>query len=476
LGKANRERRRAKLKDRERERKRRQNRADRPYSGDPYGRGWPGSQHQGQASRPSPADTAGILVGEAVSALADDDRDAFAKYVAGLAAPPGGGVATDWPRIVGRAIWTVAEQVVVTGWRRGWQPTELVRQLDRSFGAWHARLATDLVAGEMRRYAAATVDERWAAQLAALGAQAWWGRDDEHLERWREREGLDQAAAVGFALETVYTIARLPELSLLLPLPGTATRSAQAARAAGRTVDQRMLERVRALLAKAESTEFPEEAEALTARAQELMARHSIDEALVAAAAAARQSGRAGPGTEASGRRLFVDSPYEAAKAILLDVIAKANRCRAVWHKQLGLSSVVGFPSDLDAVELLFTSLLVQATTAMLAAGARQDAVGRSRTRSFRQSFLAAYAQRIGERLAEAAGEAERQAAAESPGANLLPVLAARYRMVDEAFEAMFPSSEMFSLGSVSNSEGWYAGRAAADLATLRRRREVTAA
>lgn len=474
MGKANRERRRAKLKDRERERKRRQHRADRPYSGDPHGRGWPGSQQQGQTSRSSPAETAGILVGEAVSVLADDDRDAFAKYVAGLAAP-GGGIATEWPRIVGRAIWTVAEQVVVTGWRRGWQPAELVRQVDRSFGARHARLATDLVAGEMRRYAAATVDERWAAQLAALGAQAWWGRDDEHLERWREREGLDWAAAVSCALETVYTIARLPELSLLLPLPGTATRSAQAARAAGRTVDQRMLERVRALLAKAESTEFPEEAEALTARAQGLMARHSIDEALVAVAAA-RQSGKARPGTEASGRRLFVDSPYEAAKAILLDVIAKANRCRAVWHKQLGLSSVVGFPSDLNAVELLFTSLLVQATTAMLAAGARQDAAGRSRTRSFRQSFLAAYAQRIGERLAEAAGEAERQAAAESPGANLLPVLAARYRVVDEAFEAMFSSSEMFSPGSVSNSEGWYAGRAAADLATLRLHGEVTAA
>jgi Protein of unknown function (DUF2786) len=475
LGKANRERRRAKLKDRERERKRRQHRRDRPYSGDPHEGGWPSSQYQGQAWRPSPAETAGILVGEAVGALDDDDPDAFAKYVARLATPPGGAVGTDWPRIVGRAIWTIAEQVVVTGWRRGWQPAELVRQADRSFGARHTRMATDLVAGEMRRYAAAAVDERWAEQLAALGAQAWWGRDDEHLERWREREGLDRAVAIGCALETVYTIARLPELSPLLPLPGTATRTAQASRAVGRTVDQRMLERVRALLAKAESTEFPEEAEALTARAQGLMARHSIDEALLAATVA-RQSGKAGPGSEASGCRLFVDSPYEAAKAILLDVIAKANRCRAVWHKQLGLSSVVGFPSDLNAVELLFTSLLVQATTTMLAAGARQDAAGRSRTRSFRQSFLAAYAQRIGERLAEASGEAERQAVAESPGANLLPVLAARHRVVDEAFEAMFPGSEMFSLGSVSNSEGWYAGRAAADLATLQRHREVTAA
>ena len=55
-------------------------------------------------------------------------------------------------------------------------------------------------------------------------------------------------------------------------------------------------------------------------------------------------------------------------------------------------------------------------------------------------------------------------------------MLAACYRVVDEAFEAMFSSSEMFSVGSVSNSEGWYASRAAADLPTLRRHGEVTAA
>jgi hypothetical protein len=45
-----------------------------------------------------------------------------------------------------------------------------------------------------------------------------------------------------------------------------------------------------------------------------------------------------------------------------------------------------------------------------------------------------AYAQRIGERLSEATGAAERQAAAETPGGNLLPVLAARHRVVDESF------------------------------------------
>src|SRR5262249_11766348 len=123
------------------------------------------------------------------------------------------------------------------------------------------------------------------------------------------------------------------------------------------TADPRILDKVRALLAKAESTGFAEEAEALTAKAQQLMARHSIDEALLAAREGARD--------EPAGCRVGIDSPYELAKASLLDVVAGANRCRSVWAKSLGFATVIGFQPDLDAVELLYTSLLVQATSAM---------------------------------------------------------------------------------------------------------------
>lgn len=58
---------------------------------------------------------------------------------------------------------------------------------------------------------------------------------------------------------------------------------------------------MRALLAKAESTEFPQEAEALTARAQEMMARHSIDLALLEQDPEEPEA--------AAARRLPVDSP-----------------------------------------------------------------------------------------------------------------------------------------------------------------------
>jgi len=492
VGKANRNRRRAKLKDRERERKRRDHDRERARgrSGDQARA--EGPEQTGEGWRPSPAEAAEFLVGTALHAQVDGDKQGFLWCVAQLAGeagmtasgmPSGGSTVLagraamtagvpGWQRSVDRKLREILQQTVTQDWHRGWQPAELVRHVERQFGPRHARLATDAVAAEMRGYPAVTIDDRWAAQLAALGAEPWWDRDDGHLTQWGARERISRVAVVTCALQTLFALAVVPEMSRLYPLPGSARRGTLAAgRTPGRPVDQRMLDRVRALLAKAESTEFPEEAEALTSRAQELMARHSIDDALLAAAA--ESSGRAGPG-EAAGRRLFVDSPYEAAKAVLLDVIATANRCRSIWIKNLGLCTVVGFPADLDAVELLFTSLLVQATTAMVAAGSRQDAWGRSRTRSFRQSFLAAYAQRIGERLSEAAGAAERQVAADTPGVNLLPVLAARHRVVDESFEAMFPDLTKFSAGSVNDREGWITGRAAADVANLQGRRAVT--
>lgn len=136
-----------------------------------------------------------------------------------------------------------------------------------------------------------------------------------------------------------------------------------------------MLGRIRALLAKAEATGYPEEAEALTAKAQELMARHSVDEALLDARAPAKDT----PGA----CRIGVEPPYEQAKAVLLDAVATANHCRAVWNEPFAFSTVVGFEGDLAAVELLYTSLLVQAQSAMATAEAAQRAAGRKRTKTF---------------------------------------------------------------------------------------------
>jgi hypothetical protein len=159
-----------------------------------------------------------------------------------------------------------------------------------------------------------------------------------------------------------------------------------------------------------------------------------------------------------------------------LHAVAQANRCRSVWQKALGISTVIGFPSDLDAVELLFTSLLVQANTAMLREGTKRDAYGRSRTRAFRQSFLVAYALRIGERLSQATVHAEQEAVATSSGQDLLPVLSVRHQAVDDAVDEMFGDGLVYDRATrVSDEEGWYSGLAAADMAALHGREQVTA-
>jgi hypothetical protein len=142
-------------------------------------------------------------------------------------------------------------------------------------------------------------------------------------------------------------------------------------------------------------------------------------------------------------------------------VVSGSNHCRAVFAERLGFVTVVGCETDLNLVELLTTSLLVQANRAMLSAGRSGSMHERSRT--FRHSFLVAYAQRIGERLdgasAVVTAEVEREG-------RLLPVLAANSLEVDELIYRLFPSTVPHAVAA-SNSAGWGAGRAAANMAVL---------
>jgi hypothetical protein len=396
------------------------------------------------------------LVSDALQAQVDGQHDVLARCAAQLAQRPG---KRGWQRAVERELLASLVRAVTAGWRQGWQPAEMVREIGRQFGSRHARMAIDAAAMEMRNYARAAVAERWQAQLVTLGASIWWGSDDRYLEQWRGREQLATEAAVTCALEVLFGLATLPRLGRVCPLPGTARQGAQAA-ADGRT-GQQGLGRARALLARAESPGPPDEAEVLTCLAQELLAARSMQDALLAARAARAAHTR----EAASGRRLLIDGPYELAKAEMLDVLATVNRCRAVWHRNLGLSTVLGFPGDLDAVEVLFGSLLVQASTAMLREGSVRDELGPSRTRAFRQAFLAGYTRRIGERLADTAAAAERQALAAAPDSSLVPVLAARHRMVDEAVGRMFPELARHGLGQARDRQAWLPGPAAAYVA-----------
>ncbi|SOD75687.1 Protein of unknown function [Streptomyces sp. 1222.2] len=351
-------------------------------------------------------------------------------------------------------------EFVAGAWRRGWQPADVVRFVRRELEDEHVTLLARLVVEE---HEDAYGRGRTAGRQPSAGPR-WAAQLDEIRELTTRPTRADRFSYATTALELYRLLLRLPTLeSLDRPQEtGGAQNSPHP--------ESRMLGRIRALLAKAEATGFPEEAEALSAKAQELMARHSIDEALLAA----RAHGANTPGA----CRIGVEPPYETAKAVLLDAVARANRCEAVWNADLGFSTVVGFEADLEAVELLHTSLLVQATTAMTKAEAAQRRSGRKRTKTFRQSFLAAYAHRIGDRLAEVAEAQVAEAEAEGVGAHgtggplqdLLPVLAARDVAVREQVGRMFPDTVTTRVRGVSDLAGWQQGAEAADRAQVRAR------
>jgi hypothetical protein len=236
-------------------------------------------------------------------------------------------------------------------------------------------------------------------------------------------------------------------------------------------LDHRVLDRVRKLLAKAEHPGTPvEEAQAFSAKASALMAAYAIDQALLEAAHPTAMTPIV--------RQLEVDPPYALPRAVLLDRVARAHRVRVVIGPDAGSGrrqcTLVGFPVDLEVVEVLFTSLLLQASTAMLHASADSP-----RPKAFRRAFLLGYADVIGGRLATVREQADSSADRGRPGAAV--VLADRADRVDALMEQEFPRLRSLRM-TTSSGGGLSAGRAAgarADLSSMsgrvggERRREI---
>lgn len=393
-------------------------------------------------------DRAGLLeyLVAALSTAASYPADHAPRYAADILGEFG-----TFPRDLDVAADLAVQEAIRAAWAHGWLPSDLHEAARRRLKSPDAHYLDESILLESQAYADASLHPRWRADLAEISSVVGPAGPAPQMLRWAASNGVDRTEAVSVVIRVLNLLGRLPVLGTLLPPPGTYRYTASTVSEA----DEKVLAKVRALLAKAEATEFADEAEALSAKAQELMSRYSLQEAV-----ADHERGRA---PVALARRIWIENPYAAAKVLLVQAVSRANRCQAVWAENPGFVTIVGSDTDLNLVELLTTSLLVQANRAMLGAGRRSGSGAPTRTRSYRQSFLVAYAQRIGERLdstsASVTEEIERDA-------RLLPVLAASSRAVDELVEHMFPSMTARSV-TVSNGAGWGAGRAAADMAVL---------
>ena len=358
------------------------------------------------------------------------------------------------PALVGREAETLLLLAIGGLWDNGWQPVEVVRLARRADGR-AGRLMAAAVAADHARRDPSTLHPRWVAQLESLdlpevvSTSGWIGA-------FGRAELLHQVALVQTivaALGAAYSAGRL---RTIIPPPGAARMRSMADR--DPAINDPVLLKVRALLAQAESTTFEAEAEAFTAKAQELMARDAIDAALLWST------------TERDERptsiRIPIDDPYVDIKSYFLQCVARRSRCRAVWDGHHALATVVGFASDVASTEMLFTSLLVQAQTALQAEGSKTGPGGRSRSRSFRSSFLLAFTQRIDQRLAVINEAVECAVEAEASG-SLLPVLASRDSAVEDEVAALFGELAASAVRGGSDAAGWARGTLAADLAEL---------
>jgi hypothetical protein len=353
----------------------------------------------------------------------------------------------DAPQALEGAVLAMLERA----WDIGWQPRDLVRYAARATDL--ATNVRDAVAVECRSYHDSPVaDPRWLDQLRDIGAL-----DDDGPTASAVVSAPEQVAT---ALRVLRLLARLVPLPRIADPPHQWTARDVGSEGAARAADA-VVAKVRGLLAKAESTDYPAEAEALSAKAQELIARHAIDRALLAAER----------GDEPVARRIPIDEPYAEAKCALLAHVAHANRCRTVWMSALGASTLVGFASDVDDVELLFSSLLVQATRAVASIGRHAPPGDRTRSRAYRRSFLYGFANQIGQRLRETT-ERETAEAAERHGPQLLPVLASREAATEQRVAELFPRVRS-TRTRVSDGDGWVAGNAAGKLASLALDHEV---
>ncbi|NMN96606.1 DUF2786 domain-containing protein [Antrihabitans stalactiti] len=339
-------------------------------------------------------------------------------------------------------------------YERGWQPADVLHVTRRSLGAGEVKLAIWAILYDARiTRAAERAPQRWLEHLHAIAEL-----------------GAQPSPSGATALQRTAVTAlwrRLPRLASECPPPSqwpahrvTPNIDAHAAPAAA--VDAKVLSRIRGLLAKAEGTEFAEEAETFTAKAQELMTKYAVTAALV-------ESRDCTTSTVVQSRRIHLDNPYIKEKALLLSEIAGANRVRSVWFSTLGMASLVGTPIDLEQTEMLFTSLLVQATRAMQDEARRGGGPDAASSKSYRRAFLYGFAIRIGQRLRMTQTSATAQAALESAVSveDLLPVLAQQSAAVDRAFEQLFPTTTATRTSPV-DAAGWYAGQAAAERASLR--------
>lgn len=216
---------------------------------------------------------------------------------------------------------------------------------------------------------------------------------------------------------------------------------------------------IRALLAKAESSDYEGEAETYRAKAFQLMAEHGVEQTMLDAhkPVDSRET--------VVNRFIEVEGKWALAKARFLQRIVVAMRGQAVRYTgasdkaRTEIVRVYGYPSDLDRAELLWTSLCLQLYTAVNRTEIPWHIQGyKGEVRAFRNSLVMGFVSEVADRVREREQWAAKSAEQSPAGSGTALVLADRETAVEAIYRKDNPKIVRNNM-RISNERGYEAGQ-----------------
>jgi len=216
--------------------------------------------------------------------------------------------------------------------------------------------------------------------------------------------------------------------------------------------EDKILDKVRKILDKAEGTDNEAERQAFLTKAQQMMEDHAISQAQVEAARGSEKREPIAVFVEVNTRK--VGGP---AKGMMAVYIAKANRCQVVGTSKRNDQGewipgfqFQGMPDDAEFCEMLFTSLTMQAEQSYDPRKKPEWTHGRT----YRASFMEGFYKVAGNRVETEAAKRE-QSRWESDGGSTALVLADVSKRIEDKFgKAKYSTRRQSSYDRAGDMDG----------------------
>lgn len=233
-------------------------------------------------------------------------------------------------------------------------------------------------------------------------------------------------------------------------------------------VDNKMIARIKALFAKADSVEGTPEADIFREKAYELLAKYGIDESMTRAAGDSPVAGD----TMRAATFSYADDTFGYEKMLLVHRVGRALHCDAVQLRKENTLQVFGLARHMERVKFLVDLLMPQMLSGAskaysenpFASGDLQRA--KRDLHNHRAEWMVGFADRVGERLREAERKAAGDYDREQGGSGAEVQLASDFDRARRAMHKKYPNIG-YARGRSHGGEGYSAGQRAGNAANV---------